>query len=238
MTKLIKSKLFIGILCIALAAVIAFFLLPQFYKSQSATVNVYRAGKDIPAGTVITNAMITTSEVGAYGLSSDVLRAEESVVGMVAYENLYAGDYLTGKRLLTEEEYKAAEQENTLGLTSGMSLITIEFPSSSAGVAGVLRAGDTVDVYEFFKQKSETGEEVSRTEVSMRGIYVFDVLNRSMQSLSDLDARKEALPDGDDTSFDMAPAFVVFRCTQQQILTLVRLERTDALHLALAKAVK
>ena len=49
---------------------------------------------------------------------------------------------------------------------------------------------------------------------------------------------RAALPEGDNTTFDFAPAFVVFRCNQEQILTLIRLERTDALHLALAKAVK
>lgn len=238
MTKLIQNKLFIGILCIVLAAVVAFLLLPKFYESQAATENVIRVAQDIPAGTVITGEMVTTSEVGAYGLPSDVLRADSTVVGMVASENLYAGEYLTGKRLMTEDEYKEAEQEHTLGLSGGMSLITIEFPSSSAGVAGVLRAGDTVDVYEYIKEKNEDGEEVPRTETAMSGIYVFDVLNRNMQSLTELDEKKEALPEGDNTTFDFAPAYVVFRCNQQQILTLIRLERTDALHLALAKAVK
>jgi pilus assembly protein CpaB len=238
MTKLIKNKLVIGIFCIVLAAVIAFLLLPKFYKSQAATESVIRVSVDIPAGTVLTDEMITTSEVGAYGLPSDVLRADATAVGMVASENLYAGEYLSGKRLMTEDEYKEAEQEHTLGLTGGMSLITIEFPSSSAGVAGVLRSGDTVDIYEFIKEKNEDGEEVSRTELAMSGIYVFDVMNRNMESLIDLDAKKEALQEGDNTSFDLAPAFVVFRCNQQQILTLIRLERTDALHLALAKAVK
>ncbi len=139
---------------------------------------------------------------------------------------------------MTEDEYKEAELQSTKSLKNGMNLITIEFPSSSAGVAGVLRAGDTVDVYEYIKQRNENGEEESFTKLSMKSIYVFDVLNRNMQSLTDLDARKEALPEGDNTNFDFAPAYVVFRCNQQQIITLIRLERTDALHLALAKAVK
>ncbi len=238
MTKLIQNKLFIGILCIVLAAVIAFLLLPRFYKSQAATENIIRVTQDIPTGTVLTNEMVTTSEVGSFGLSSDVLRADATAVGMVASENLYAGEYLTGRRLMTEDEYRETEQEQTLGLKGGMSLITIEFSSSSAGVAGVLRAGDTVDVYEFIKEKNEDGEEVSRTELAMSGIYVFDVLNQNMQSLTEVDEKKEKLPEGDNTTFDFAPAFVVFRCNQQQVLTLIRLERTDALHLALAKAVK
>lgn len=238
MTKLIQNKLFIGVLCIVLAAAIAFLLLPQYYKSQAATENILRVSRDIPAGTVITDGMVTTSEVGAFGLSSDVLRADEKVTGMVASENLFAGEYLSGKRLMTKEDYEAASIHSAKSLDNGMCLLTIEFPSSSAGVAGVLRGGDTVDVYEFIKGKNEAGEEVSFTELAMSGIYVFDVLNRNMQSLSELDAQKEALLEGDNTTFDFAPAYVVFRCLQDQILTLVRLERTDALHLALTKAVK
>ena len=238
MTKLIQNKLFIGVLCIVLAAAVAFLLLPRFYQSQAATENVVRVTQDIPAGTVITGAMITTSEVGSYGLASDVLRTEEGIVGMVAFENLYAGEYLTNKRLMTEDAYKAAEIQNSKGLTGGMCLITIEVPSSSAGVAGVLRTGDTADVYEFLTRENEDGEKEPVTKLAIRSIYVFDVLNRNMQSLSELDEKKAALPEGDNTTFDLAPAYVVFRCTQQEIMTLIRLERTDALHLALAKAVK
>jgi pilus assembly protein CpaB len=238
MTKLIQNKLFIGILCIVLAAVISFLLLPKFYKSQAATESVIRVSQDIEAGTVITGDMIAASEVGAYGLPSNVIRTEDAAVGMVASENLYAGEYLTNKRLMPESEFREAELQSTKGLTGGMNLISIEFPSFSAGVAGVLRAGDTVNVYEFVKQRNEDGEEETFTTLSMSGIYVFDVLNRNMQSLTELDEKKAALPAGDNTTFDFAPAYVVFRCNQQQILTLIRLERTDALHLALTKAVK
>jgi len=238
MTKLIQNKLFIGVLCIVLAAVIAFLVLPQFYRSQAATENILRVSRDIPAGTAITDGMVTVSEVGAFGLSSDVLRADAEVTGMVASENLFVGEYLMGKRLMAKEDYEASSLHSTKSLAGGMCLLTIEFPSSSAGVAGVLRGGDTVDVYEFIKEKNEAGEEVSRAELAMSGIYVFDVMNRNMQSLSDLDAQKEALLEGDTTTFDFAPAYVVFRCSQEQILSLVRLERTDALHLALTKAVK
>jgi hypothetical protein len=72
----------------------------------------------------------------------------------------------------------------------------------------------------------------------MSGIYVYDVLNKNMQSLNDLDEQKANLPEGDNTSFDFAPAYVVFRCSRPQILKMIDLERTDAMHLALSKAVK
>ncbi len=237
MSKLFRSKMFIGVLCIVLAAVVAFLFLPRFYSSQAATESVIRVVQDVSAGSVITGSMVTTSEVGAYGLPSDVIRGGTEVVGMVAGENLYAGEYLLDKRLMTEEAYKETLTQSNKGLVSGMSLLTIEFPSFSAGIAGVLRGGDTVDVYQYTTEKDESGEEVSQTTLAIRGLYVCDVLNRNMQSLNELDEMKETLPEGDTTSFDFAPAYVVFRCTRADIRTLIQLERAESLHLALTKAV-
>ncbi len=236
MAKLIRSKVLIGVLCLALAAAVAFFLLPRLFSSQSETESVIRAVADVPAGTVITKDMITVSEVGSYGLSSDVIRDESEAIGMVAAEPLYSGEYLNARRLVTEEEY-AGSKSGLTQLAAGMNLVTIEIPSSSAGVAGVLRAGDQVDVYEYKTLENDDGEKESVAELCMGSIYVFDVLNRNMQSLSELDDLKAALPEGDTTNFDFAPMFVVFRCTKAQIMTLIELERTDALHLALTKAV-
>ena len=46
MAKIIRSKLFIGILCIVLAGAVAFLLLPRYYRSQSATEDVIRVAQD------------------------------------------------------------------------------------------------------------------------------------------------------------------------------------------------
>ena len=118
-----------------------------------------------------------------------------------------------------------------------LSLVTIEFPSSSAGIAGVLRAGDLVDVYKYAPIDENNRDAKSYAILSMRKLYVFDGLNKNLESLTDLDARKEALSEGDTTNLDFAPAYVVFRCTRSQILTLINLERAKAMHLALARAV-
>ncbi len=236
MAKQNRGRLLIGLLCLVIAAAVAFFLLPRLFASQSETENVIRVATDIPAGTVITKDMITTSDVGSYGLSSDVIRDEAEAIGMVAAEPLYTGEYLNGRRLVTEEEY-AGSKSSLAQLPAGMNVVTIEIPGSSAGVAGVLRSGDQVDVYEYKTWENEDGEKESAAELCMGSVYVIDVLNRNMQSLSELDDLKAALPEGDNTSFDFAPMYVVFRCTKAQIMTLIELERADALHLALTKAV-
>lgn len=239
--KLIRSKTFLAVICIILAAAVAFVLLPKFYESQSATVDVIRVSQDIPVGTVIEKSMISTAKVGAYGLSNKIVTNVDDVVGKVAAEPLYNGEMLWPDRIITKEDYQAMVEEGTKGLTSGQCLVTLEFPSESSGIAGVLRAGNIVDVYEFAEKEEEVDPETGETiapetiEVSkaLDSMYVYDVLNSNLESLDDLDAEKEAMLADESKDFDFNPVYVVFRCSEDQALTLIRLEKMEALHLTL-----
>ena len=229
MTKLFRSKAFLGGICLVLAAAIAFLLLPRFYASQSATINVVRVTQEVPAGMTITSAMLTTAEVGAYGLPEKIVTSEADAVGKVAVETLYAGEMLWKDRLMSEEDYLASEEANTKGFSAGMCLVTLELPSASSGIAGVLRAGFIVDVYECSKNE-DASYSVKKCLSSM---YVYDVLNSNLESLNDLEAKKDAASVDDTTNYDLKPVYVVFRCTEDQAQTLIRLERAESLYLTL-----
>lgn len=141
MGKVFKSKITLGIVCILLAAAIAFLLLPRFYASRADIAKAVKLSEDVPVGTIITGDMLTTADVGAYGLPNSVVQIEADAIGLVASENLYAGEFLTTSRLITEEEYQKLVAEQTKGLENGYCLVSVSFPSSSAGVASVLRGG-------------------------------------------------------------------------------------------------
>ncbi|NCB26031.1 MAG: hypothetical protein EOM62_11260 [Bacteroidia bacterium] len=229
MTKLFRSKAFLGGVCLVLAAAIAFLLLPRFYASQSATVNVVRVMQDVPAGTAITSAMLTTAEAGAYGLPEKVVTSEDEAVGKVAAETLYAGEMLWQGRLMSEEDYLASEEARTKGLSTGVCLVTLELPSASSGIAGVLRAGYIVDVYEC----SVSGDSSYSITKCLSSMFVYDVLNSKMESLNELDTKQDAAQAENETSYDYKPAYVVFRCSEDQAQTLIRLERAKTLYLTL-----
>ena len=53
MLKFLRSKLFISIILLALAAVLTFVLLPKMYGSQQATEDVVQFIDDVNAGTQI-----------------------------------------------------------------------------------------------------------------------------------------------------------------------------------------
>lgn len=232
MKKILKSKMLLGFGCLLLAAVIAFFILPGVYASKADTTQAAKVAVDIPAGTVIDESMITSSEVSAYGLPSSVVLKEEDAVGKVALEAMYTGEFLTDTRLITAEEHQVLEAERSKGLESGYCLVAVQFPAASAGVASVLRSGHIVDVHECIEDE----EENVTVQKVLSSMYVYDVLNASLQSLGELDVKLAEALEEDDTDYDFEPALVVIRCTEEQAQTLIRLERMESLHLTLQRA--
>ena len=133
MAKVFKSKIFLGAICIILAAVLAFVALPSFYSSKSETTNAVKLNQDIPVGTVISGEMLSTVEVGSFGLPGSVVLNKDDAIGKVASENMYVGEYLTNSRLITEEEYQKLVADQTKGLEKGYCLVqAISWMSTNA----------------------------------------------------------------------------------------------------------
>jgi pilus assembly protein CpaB len=230
--RIFKSKAFLGGICLLLAAGIAFFVIPRFYSNQKSTVSVVIPNKEITIGTVITEAMITSTEIGAYGLPEKIAKESGEVIGKVATEKVHAGGFFWLDTLTTEEDYKAMTDANTKGLMEGDCLVTIECSSASVGVAGVLRPGNIVDVFECVEDP-ET-DSFSTVKV-LDDMYVFDVLNSSLVSLAAVDEKKANADDGSSENYDYEPAFVVIRCTEAQAQTLISLEKAESLHMTLQR---
>lgn len=231
MRIIFKNKLFIGAICLLLAAVIAFVLLPRLYKAQSSTAQVVTLKATVEQGTEITENMLSVTEVGAYGLPNGVVTDKTSIVGLAAGSTLYAGEYLWRDRFVSVSDYQNNGTDPKLEI--GSYLLTIKFPSTSAGLAGVLRGNSVVDVYSF----SENGDGTTTTERAIEGLEVFMVLNIKLQSLDELDALARIAETGS-ADYDFAPAYIVVKASEQQVKTLIRLEKSESLHLALVKAGK
>ena len=228
MLKLFRNKLFLGAMCLLLAGVLAFGLLPRLYGSQSSTVEIVILKQTVELGTVITDDMLTTSQIGSYSLPNDVIKDKSEIVGLVAGDTVYAGEYLWRSRFISEEAYEENEKRTGYGLSDGTYLLTISLPSESSGIAGVLRTGDAVDVYGYTDDSGSTV--VSKV---LTGVIVYEVLNEKLVSLDDLDAEKKTNPDTDPSDYDFAPAYVVFIVNEQQAKVLIGLEKDKSLHLTL-----
>lgn len=226
--KLFRNKLFIGAMCLLLAGALAFGLLPRLYGAQSGTTEIVKLRQIAEYGTVITEDMLTVAEVGSYGLPNTVVTDKSEIVGLVAGDIIYAGEYLWRERFMTQDAFKKNETQNSYGLSKGTYLLTIALPSESSGLAGILRSGNTVDVYGY---TDESGSAVA--SVTLTAVCVYKVLNSKLVSLDDLDDELAANPDADPADYDLAPAYVVFTVNEQQAKVLIGLEKDEALHLTL-----
>lgn len=218
-----RALLAVGCLLLAAAAVL---LLHRHYRALNVTTTVVRLREDVAAGTELTRDMLAVTETGVLGLPDGVLRSLDEANGMVATSDLLAGEFLYRARIVAAEAYEGTT-DDVKDLTDGMSLVTVEFPSTSAGIGGVLRGGDRVAVYEVAEREDRSGYEVRKRIYSL---YVCDVLNSALESLDALDAKAAEKPDG---NYDFRPACVVVRCTEEQAQILLQLEAEKSMHFAM-----
>ncbi|MEA4895398.1 MAG: RcpC/CpaB family pilus assembly protein [Oscillospiraceae bacterium] len=230
MQKILKNKLFISTACLVLAAVLSFVLLPKIYEDETATANVLVLNQTVVEGTEITEKLLTTAEVGAFGLSGAVATDKEQVIGMVATSTIYEGEYLTKNRLVSAEEYENSGHGTALAF--GEFLLTLKLPSTSAGLAGLLRGGALVDVY----TTTENENGAIETEKALSEISVKQVLNSKLESLDDLDESLAEESDSVKDEPDYAPVYIVVTVDEAQAKTLIALEKAENFHLVLTRA--
>ncbi len=228
MLKLFRNKLFIGGLCLLLAGILAFGMLPRLYSAKSGTTEIVTLRQTVEYGTVITGDMLTVAEVGSYGLPDSVVKDKSEITGLVAGETIQAGEYLWRDSFISQENYENATAQTGYGLSEGTYLLTIALPSESSGLAGILRADDTVDVYGY---TDESGSAVA--SVALTAVNVYKVLNSELVSLDDIDTELKNNPEADPADYDLAPAYVVFTVNEQQAKVLIGLEKDKSLHLTL-----
>ena len=230
MQKILKNKLFISTACLVLAAVLSFALLPKMYEDKTATANVLVLNQTVDEGTEITEKLLTTAEVGAFGLSGAVATDREQVIGMVATSTIYEGEYLTKNRLVTAEEYKKSASGAVLA--DGQFLLALKIPSTSSGLAGQLHGAALVDVYTTVEDENGA----IKTEKALSQISVKHVLNSKLESLDNLDERMTEEEDGVKDDTDYTPVYIVVTVDETQAKTLIALEKAENFHLTLTRA--
>lgn len=228
MRRLFRNKLFIGAVCLLLAGILVFGLLPRLYNAQSSIAEIVRLKETVVSGIVITADMLTVTEVGSYGLPDGIVKDKSEIVGLVANETVYAGEYLWRNRFVSEDDYESGTGQTRYGLSEGTYLMTMSLPTASSGIAGVLRSGDIVDVYGY-----AISDGVAAVTGELTAVTVYRVLNSKLMPLDDLDAMLTADPSTTISDYDFKPAYVIFAVNEQQAKVLIGLEKEESLHLVL-----
>ena len=136
-----KRKTVLAVVCILLAIVIGFVLIPQYNEQQYKKVMAVIAAQDIPAGTQITADMLTEGAVFAQSIPSDTTASMDGVVGKYASRDITKADYVTESKLADTPVYQE------MAADGDKQVVSVTIPSAAAGVSGALEPGDVVAVY-------------------------------------------------------------------------------------------
>ena len=229
MLKFLRSKLFISIILLALAAVLTFVLLPKMYGSQQATEDVVQFIDDVNAGTQISEEMLSTKKIGRYGVDAAVITKKSDIVGKYAAKDIRHDSNLYSD-MFADDWSEVDGAVDTL-LKDGDKLITLSLDSAAQSVGGQAKPGDVVDI---LTQKAvkvsldEYGQAVGNTDkiememtTLLKNVIVYKLQNQAMEDVTSLNRKFYSIQqanDGSEKDFDssLVPAFVTVIVNDEQ----------------------
>lgn len=179
--KIFQNKIFVGVGCVVLAAVMAFILLPSVNRSKNGTVKILKLKENISAGTQIDETMLEEKEVGKYGLPESIVNDKDKVVGKFAACSISSDDLILSSKL---SDFAASKKLDGV-MNAGKMLVTVSLDSVAAALGNHLQSGDIVSVIGYADNTVTAYEELKNLEV-------FSVENDDAQNLDDLENDENA----------------------------------------------
>lgn len=202
--KVFKNKYIIFALCLILSGVIAFVIVPSSNRSADGTVEVVRVAKQIGKNTVITVDMLEVKTAAPIGLTEDVIKDKQAVIGKIAAVMLFPEDNLIPQKFtdihsITNKELYDADNPESLA-------VSVSVKSLAASLSGKLMPGDVVSIYGFnTEQKTMFGHD---------NLMFVEVLAVTNSKAEDMDQRTA---DGEtDTSDTVIPAAITLSVNRNQ----------------------
>ncbi|MEA4890787.1 MAG: Flp pilus assembly protein CpaB [Clostridiaceae bacterium] len=243
--KILKNKFLVGLVCIILGLVVGFIAIPATQNgSHSQMVNALRLKQNVPAGSLILDEMLETIEVSQNTIPSSSFSSLSEISGKYSASDLYAGDFLTAEKLVTEMQ---AQDPMKLATAKGMKVMSITVNSLAAGVSGKLQPGDVVSIMALIKnntadqsqtlepQNTGSGNNGESQELNLDShavvfpeLQYLEVCSLSAADGSDAQVKPAPFEDID----NKLPATVSLFVTDEQASRLAYLEQKGLLHLS------
>lgn len=213
--KIFQNKIFVGVGCVVLAAVMAFILLPSVNRSKNGTVKILKLKENISAGTQIDEAMLEEKEVGKYGLPESIVNDKDKVVGKFAACSILSDDLILSSKL---SDFAASKKLDGV-MNAGKMLVTVSLDSVAAAVGNHLQSGDIVSVIGYADNTVTAYEELKNLEV-------FSVENDDAQNLDDVE---------NDENAEKIASNITLVVNQAQAEKLVQTEYSGKVHAVFVK---
>ena len=248
MLKFFRSKLFISIILLLMAAILTFAFLPKMYESQNTTMTVVQFISDVNLGTKISEDMLVTKTIGQYGVDKSVITSKAQIVGKYATNDIRHDTNLYSD-MFTDNWNEVDGVIDTL-LKDGDKLVTLTLSSGAKSVGGLVNPGDYVDVLTQKASAMTLDEWVTpddKIEMEMTKLLthvrVYKLQNNALEDISELSRKYHSLVeanDGSEENFDssMVPAYVTLIVSNDQAVKLANQEYDGTVHLVLYPEIK
>ena len=219
MMKYIKNRYVIFALCLILAGVIAFFIVPKSNKNMAESVDVVKVTKQIEKNTQITEDMLEIKQMPKQAVTQSTITDKKQIVGKVSNVQLLPEDNLVMQKFTevgTETDKALYEMDNSEQLA-----ISVTLANLASSVSGKIQPGDVVSVYGFINETKQLAD-----YTDLQYIEVIGVSNSSAEELSTRNSDSET-----DSSDKVVPATVTLSVNRNQAQELVVLENTSSIHI-------
>ena len=219
MMKYIKKRYVIFVLCLILAGVIAFVIVPKSNKNMAESVDVVKVTKQIEKNTQITEDMLEIKQMPKQAVTQSTITDKKQIVGKVSNVQLLPEDNLVMQKFTevgTETDKALYEMDNSEQLA-----ISVTLANLASSVSGKIQPGDVVSVYGFINETKQLAD-----YTDLQYIEVIGVSNSSAEELSTRNSDSET-----DSSDKVVPATVTLSVNRNQAQELVVLENTSSIHI-------
>ena len=179
--KIFQNKIVVGVICIVIAAILAFFFLPSISKSKSNTEKIYALKNAVAEGTKIEESMLVEKEVGSYGLPQSIIKDKDKIVGKYASCNITPDDLILTSKL---SDF-AANQKLDKVMSQGNMLVTVSLDSVASAVGNHLKSGDIISIVGYANDAVVVYEE-------LKALEVYSIENENAEKLEDVENNEEA----------------------------------------------
>ena len=179
--KIFQNKIVVGVICIVIAAILAFFFLPSISKSKSNTEKIYALKNAVAEGTKIEESMLVEKEVGSYGLPQSIIKDKDKIVGKYASCDITPDDLILSSKIT---DY-AANQKLDKVMSQGNMLVTVSLDSVASAVGNHLKSGDIISIVGYANDVVVAYEE-------LKALEVYSIENENAEKLEDVENNEEA----------------------------------------------
>lgn len=246
--KIYRNKFFIGTVCIILAVLVGFAVVPMYNAQTRKTVKVWRATETIYEYQKITSDMVKEVEVGSYGISNQVIRSDQNIIGKTAKSKIVQGDNIMTGQLIGAND--SSDEFLSELSNKGKRAVSVTLPSLASSVSGKIIAGDVVSIITFKKgtipdasgssssssssfqagisgnTTSDASDKVAVEYPQLKYVQIAALSGKDGQSMNGVTVKNN---NGNEST--VIPSTVTFACTDEQAMLLAEIEKKNDLYI-------